>query len=72
MVAASVRPAHPFEVASRTILFNAEQYETAIPHANNDADPSGKRFVMVRHRGSSEIVLVQNWTAQLDQRQARR
>jgi hypothetical protein len=72
MVVASVRATHPFQVLSRTTLFNAEQYETAIPHANYDVDSSGKRFVMVRHRNASEIILVQNWAAQLDRERGRR
>ena len=48
------------------------QYETAVPHANYDVDSSGRRFVMVRHRGASEIILVQNWAAQLDRERAHR
>jgi serine/threonine-protein kinase len=72
IVAAKVQTAPTFQVLSRTPLFQAEQYETAVPHANYDVDPSGKRFVMVRHRGSSEIILVQNWAAQLEQEKPRR
>jgi len=72
IVAARVQTTPTFQVLSRTPLFQAEQYETAVPHANYDVDPSGKRFVMVRHRGSSEIILVQNWAAQLEQEKPRR
>ena len=71
MVAGTVRPTAPFQVLSGTALFNAEQYETATPHANYDVDPSGKHFVMVRRRGASEIILVQNWVAHLDGKPAR-
>jgi serine/threonine-protein kinase len=67
IVAAKVRTTPTFQVLARTTLFPAEQYETAMPHANYDVDPAAKRFVMVRHRGSSEIILVQNWAAELDQ-----
>jgi eukaryotic-like serine/threonine-protein kinase len=67
LVAAKVQTSPAFHVVSRTALFNAEQYETAVPHTNYDVDPAGKRFVMVRHHGSSEIIMVQNWAAQLDQ-----
>lgn len=72
IVAARVRTTPAFQVLTRTPLFQAEQYETAVPHANYDVDPSGKRFVVVRHRGSSEIILVQNWAAQMEERQGRR
>ena len=65
-MAARVQTTSGFQVLSRTPLFPAEQYETAVPHANYDVDPSGKRFVMVRHRGASEIILVQNWVGQLE------
>jgi serine/threonine-protein kinase len=71
IVSARVQTTPSFQVLSRTPLFQAEHYETAVPHANYDVDPSGKRFVMVRHRGSSEIILVQNWAAQMEQKQGR-
>ncbi|HEU5304308.1 MAG TPA: hypothetical protein VFU40_06670 [Gemmatimonadales bacterium] len=66
IVAARVETAPTFQVVSRTPLFSAEHYETAAPHTNYDVDPKGNRFVMVRHHGSSELILVQNWPEQLD------
>jgi hypothetical protein len=71
MVAVAVRPTAPFQVLAHTSLFNAEQYETAVPHANYDVAPSGKRFVMIRHRGAPEIILVQHWATELDGNAAR-
>jgi eukaryotic-like serine/threonine-protein kinase len=72
LVSARVQALPTFQVVSRTVLFNAEPYETAVPHANYDVDPSGKQFVMVRHRGASEIILLQNWTGLLSEAKDRR
>jgi hypothetical protein len=43
-------------------------YESASPHANYDVHPDGDHFVMVRIRGGTEIVYVQNWTKLFDER----
>jgi hypothetical protein len=55
-------------LAERYVLERELGHETEVPHANyGDVDPSGKRFVMIRHRGSSEILVLQNWTGLLPQ-----
>jgi eukaryotic-like serine/threonine-protein kinase len=72
MVTAAIQTLPTFQVLSRVPLFSADPYETAVPHANYDVDPAGKRFLMVRHHGSSEIMLVQNWAAQLERDKSRR
>ncbi len=37
--------------------------EAASPHTNYDVHPDGDHFIMVRIRGGTELVYVQNWTA---------
>ena len=63
LVAASVDPGPPFRVVSRTDLFPVGDIEAASPHTNYDVHPDGDHFIMVRIRGGTELVYVQNWTA---------
>ncbi len=70
LVAVAVRAAPEFRVLSRTTLFDAADFEGASPHANYDASPDGRSFVMVRQGPLSEMVLVQNWAEEARRRGA--
>ncbi len=63
LVSARVEPGPPFRVISRTELFPMGDMEAASPHTNYDVHPDGDHFIMVRIRGGTELVYVQNWTA---------
>jgi serine/threonine-protein kinase len=68
LVSARVEPGPPFRVTSRTELFSMSDYEPGSPHANYDVHPDGDHFVMVRIRGGTRIVYVQNWTQLFEER----
>ncbi len=65
IMAVGVQTAPAFRIVSRTPLFAADDFESAAPHANYDVAPGGKSFVMVRHAQAWELILVQNWAAEL-------
>ncbi|MBA2688020.1 MAG: serine/threonine-protein kinase [Gemmatimonadaceae bacterium] len=69
LVAAAVSTDGEFKVLGRTDLFEASEFEGATPHANYDVMPDG-RFVMVHQGRMSEIIIVQNWTAEVKRRNA--
>jgi Tol biopolymer transport system component len=47
-------------VASRTALFQVDDYDPSQPHSNFDVSPDGQNFVMVRRGPVSRIVVIQN------------
>jgi len=67
LVAVSLQTTPEFRVLTRTPLFNASDYEAAVPHANYDVGPDG-RFVMVYQGRLSEMVVIQNWTEEVRRR----
>ncbi|HXG70208.1 MAG TPA: protein kinase [Gemmatimonadaceae bacterium] len=69
LIAAAVSTGAEFKVVGRTDLFQFSEYEGATPHANYDVMPDG-RFVMVHQGRMSEIIIVQNWTAEVKRRNA--
>ncbi len=70
LVALSVQATPEFRVLGRTPLFDVSEYEAAVPHANYDIAPGDKGFVMVSQGRVSEMVLVENWAAELQRRGA--
>jgi hypothetical protein len=62
MITAAIETRPTLRVLSRTALFDVEEYETAIPHANYDVMPDGQSFMMVRMGRLSEFVYLQHWT----------
>ncbi len=67
LIAATVETGAEFKVTSRKPLFSANEFEGATPHSNYDVMPDG-RFVMVRQGKLSEIVIIQNWKAEVKRR----
>ena len=59
-VAAAVEAASSFRVLSRKTLFNADEYDTAQPHANYDVASDGKAFVMVHRAVMGRLSVIQN------------
>ncbi|MEO7137027.1 MAG: protein kinase [Gemmatimonadales bacterium] len=68
LVTAAVETHPAFRVLSRTPLFDVDEYETAVPHANYDVMPDGRSLVMVRMGRLSEFVYLQHWTELLSRR----
>jgi serine/threonine-protein kinase len=64
LMSATIEVQPTLRVASRTPLFDVDEYEPAVPHANYDVMPDG-RFLMVRLGRLSEFVYLQHWTALL-------
>jgi hypothetical protein len=64
LIAATIETQPTLRVVSRTPLFDVDEYEPAVPHANYDVMPDG-RFLMVRLGRLSEFVYLQHWTALL-------
>jgi serine/threonine-protein kinase len=71
LMAAGVETEPEFQVVSRTALFDVSEYESADPHSNYDVGPDG-RFVMIHQGRLSEMVLVLNWTREIQRRAANR
>jgi serine/threonine-protein kinase len=70
LIAARIETTPSLRVLSRTPLFAVTDYEPATPHANYDAMPDGKSFVMVRQGRLSQFVYLQHWTGLLLQQRA--
>ena len=70
LVSAAIEKHPTLRVLSRTPLFDVDEYETAVPHANYDVMPDGRSFVMVRMGRLSEFVYLQNWKELLPRRSA--
>lgn len=70
LMAAAIETHPKLRVLSRTPLFDVDEYETAVPHANYDVMPDGRSFVMVRMGRLSEFVYLQHWTELLPRRSA--
>jgi serine/threonine-protein kinase len=64
LMAAAIETQPTLRVLTRTPLFDMDDYEPAVPHANYDVMPDG-RFLMVRLGRLSEFVYLQHWTALL-------
>jgi serine/threonine-protein kinase len=64
LMVAAIETQPTLRVMSRTPLFDTDEYEPAVPHANYDVMPDG-RFLMVRLGRLSEFVYLQHWTALL-------
>lgn len=69
LIAVSMQTAPTFRVLSRSQLFDASDYDAAVPHSNYDVGPDG-RFVMVYQGRLSEMVVIQNWTEEVRRRGA--
>jgi serine/threonine-protein kinase len=67
LIATRIRTSPVFTVLSRTPLFDMSEYEAAVPHANYDVTLDGK-FVLISQGRLSEMVLVQNWPADISSR----
>jgi serine/threonine-protein kinase len=65
LIAAAIEVQPTLRVLSRTPLFDMDEYEPAVPHANYDVTPDGRSFLMVRLGRLSEFVYLQHWTALL-------
>ncbi len=64
-MAAAIEGQPTLRVVSRTPLFDMDEYEPAVPHANYDVMPDGRSFLMVRPGRLAEFVYLQHWTALL-------
>ena len=67
VIAATFESGTEFKVTARNPLSSANEYAGATPHTNYDVMPDG-RFVMVRQGKLSEIVVIQNWKAEVKRR----
>jgi serine/threonine-protein kinase len=61
LLAAAVRTTPGFEVAGRSTLFQATQYNASGFDRLYDVAPDGQHFVFVRHLSLSDLVLTLNW-----------
>jgi len=61
MMAAGVSTQAGIRVLGRRVLFPAEDFDPAQPHANYDVSPDGQTFVMIRRSAASRLVVIQNF-----------
>jgi eukaryotic-like serine/threonine-protein kinase len=71
LVAAQIRTTPTPGVAARQELFSLVDLVVSQPHANYDASPDGRTFVMVRRSPSTRIMVIQNLPALVERIRAR-
>ncbi len=60
LLSARVETSPAFRVLSRVVLFSANAFDAAQPHANYDVSPDGRTFVAVRRDAATRITVLQN------------
>jgi Tol biopolymer transport system component len=71
LIAAAIEPGPTPVVRSRTVLFDASDFDPASPHANWDVSPDGTRFVFSRQAPLNTVIYVLHWTDEVRRRSAR-